>query len=228
VLLLYERTFDTGRKQLSELRSAIEALRSETLAELPDARAEEEFAEVQRATELLEVERLRRLADIERRASYRRDGHLSAASWLASTFKVGWGTAKDQVRTARALQEMPETRRALDEGELSTSAARVLVAARDTDPSAFERSETELVEAARIHSMQDLNKVAAYWRQAVENEQALEGDDKVRARRRLHASATFLGLVRVDGDLDPETGETLLTALRGGDGCGVHVLVPRR
>jgi hypothetical protein len=198
---------------LSELRSAIESLRSETLADLPDARAEEEFAELQRSVELLEVERLRRLADIERRASFRRDGHLSAASWLASTFKVAWGTAKDQVRTARALEEMPETTRALDEGELSTSAARVLVAARETDPSAFERSETELVEAARIHSVQDLNRVTAYWRQAVENEQALQGDEKVRARRRLHASVTFLGMVRVDGDLDPETGETLLTAL---------------
>jgi hypothetical protein len=198
---------------LSELRSAIEALRSETLADLPDARAEEEFAEVQRAAELLEVERLRRLADIERRASFRRDGHLSAASWLAGTFKVAWGTARDQVRTARALEEMPETRRALDEGDLSTSAARVLVAARETDPSAFQQSETELVEAARIHSVQELNRVAAYWRQAVENERALEGDERLRARRRLHASVTFLGMVRVDGDLDPETGETLLTAL---------------
>ena len=32
--------------------------------------------------------------------------------------------------------------------------------------------------------------------------------------RRLHASRTFGGMVRVDGDLDPETGETVLTALR--------------
>ncbi|MGZ5295844.1 MAG: DUF222 domain-containing protein, partial [Actinomycetota bacterium] len=32
-------------------------------------------------------------------------------------------------------------------------------------------------------------------------------------RCKLHASVSFLGMVRVDGDLDPETGETLLTAL---------------
>ena len=32
--------------------------------------------------------------------------------------------------------------------------------------------------------------------------------------RRLHASRTFGGMVRVDGDLDPETGETVLTAIR--------------
>jgi hypothetical protein len=199
---------------MSELRSAVEALRSETLPDLPDARIEEDFSELQRAVEQLEVERLRRLAEIERRGIFQRDGHLSAASWLASTFKVAWGTAREHVRVARALEEMPETRRALDEGELSMSAVKVLVAARDTDPSAFARSEMQLVEAARIHSMNDLQRVAAYWREAVEREHSLEGDEKLRARRRLHASVSFLGMVRVDGDLDPETGDTLLTALR--------------
>ncbi|MBI2237095.1 MAG: DUF222 domain-containing protein [Actinobacteria bacterium] len=135
---------------MSELRSAVEALRSETLPELPDARIEEDFAELQRTVELLEVERLRRLAEIERRRLFERDGHLSAVSWLATTFKVAWGTAREHVRVARALEEMPETRRALDVGDLSMSAVRVLVAARDADPSAFRRSEAQLVEDARI------------------------------------------------------------------------------
>lgn len=90
----------------------------------------------------------------------------------------------------------------------------MLLGAREADPEAFERCESELLEAARIHSMQNLQRVGAYWRQAVEKEQALESEEKVRARRRLHASVTFLGMVRVDGTLDPETGETLLTALR--------------
>jgi hypothetical protein len=199
---------------MSELRSALEMLRSDTLPDLPDARLEEDFAELQRAAELIDAERLRRLAEIDRRGTYRRDGHLSAASWLASRFKVAWGAARDQVRTARALEDMPETRRALDEGELSMSAVRVLVSAREADPSAFRHSEPRLVDAACIHSMQDLRRVAAYWRLAAEREAALDGQEKLRERRRLHASVTFLGMVRVDGDLDPETGETLLTALR--------------
>jgi hypothetical protein len=199
---------------MSELRSAVDALRSETLPDLPDARIEEDFTELQRAVELLEVERLRRLAEIDRRRLFERDGHLSAASWLATTFKMAWGTAREHLRIARALEEMPQTRQALDAGELSMSAVRVLVATRDSDPSAFRDCEAQLVEAARIHSVQDLQRVAAYWRQAVEREQALEGDDKIREGRRLHASVSFLGMVRVDGDLDPETGETLLTALR--------------
>jgi hypothetical protein len=108
---------------------------------------------------------------------------------------------------------MPLTRRALEAGDISMSAVRLLLAARDADTEAFARSEAQLVEAARIHCMGDLQKVTAYWRQGVERERAAEGDDKLRERRRLHASVSFLGMVRVDGDLDPETGETLLTAL---------------
>jgi hypothetical protein len=198
---------------MSELRSVVESLRSETLPELPDARIEEDFSELQRACELLELERLRRLAEIDRRGIYERDGHLSAASWLAKTHKVGWGQAREQVRTARALEEMPETRRALDDGDVSLSAARVLVSARDVDPEMFKEGEHELVDAARIHSMADLQKVTAFWRQRVERERSLDPEERLRERRRLHASVSFLGMVRVDGDLDPETGECLLTAL---------------
>jgi hypothetical protein len=141
---------------VSELRSALETLRSESLAELPDSRVEEDFAELQRAAELIDAERLRRLAEIERRGLYTRDGHLSTASWLATTFKMAWGTAKEHVRIARALEEMPRTRQALDDGDLSMSGVRVLVASRDADPSAFRDSESTLVEAACIHSVADL------------------------------------------------------------------------
>lgn len=199
---------------MSELRSTVDALRSETLAELPDARIEDDFAELHRAVEQLEVERLRRLAEIERRGLHERDGFLSAAAWLVSRFKVAWGVAREHVRIARALDHMPQTRRALEEGEISMSAIRVLVAVRDASADAFERCEPQLVEAARIHSVSDLQRVAAFWREAVEREGELDGEGRLRARRRLHASVSLLGMVRVDGDLDPGTGESLLTALR--------------
>src|SRR6266702_2365512 len=196
---------------MSELRSAVEALRSETLPDLPDARIEEDFAELQGVCELLELERLRRLAEIERRRLFERDGHLSAASWLATRFRVAWGTARGQTHLARALTHMPATRRALETGDVSLSAARVLVGARDANPEAFDRSEDQLVDAARIHTINDLQRVASFWRQGVERDRL---DEPLRARRRLHASVSFDGMVRVDGDLDPEAGEALQTALR--------------
>jgi len=115
---------------VSELRSVVEAFRCEALADLPDARLEEDFAELQRAGELLEAERLRRLAEIDRRGLHERDGFLSAASWLASSHKVAWGNARAELRIARALRDMPRSLRALQEGEVSMSAVKVLAAVR--------------------------------------------------------------------------------------------------
>ncbi|HEX6131068.1 MAG TPA: DUF222 domain-containing protein, partial [Actinomycetota bacterium] len=198
---------------LPALRRAIDGVSAADVGALGHERLEARFRELQRATERLEVERLRHLAEIERRGLFARSGHLSVASWLSARCRVAWIEAKRDASTARALERMPATRRALADGEVSMSAARTLVAVRRVDPTAFADDERELVEAARIHSMGDLQRVAGYWRQQVERELASDGDDAPHARRRLRASATFMGMVRVDGDLDPETGETLLTAL---------------
>jgi Domain of unknown function (DUF222)/HNH endonuclease len=197
---------------VSELRSVIEAFRAESVSELPDARVEEDFAELQRAVELLDAERLRRLAEIDRRRLYERDGHLSAASWLAAAHRMTWGHAREHVRVARAVGDMPRTVRAFDAGDISMSAVRVLATAHDVHPEAFARSEAQLVDAARRHSASDLHRVVAVWRDHAERDRA-DGRDTAYERRRLHASRSLGGMVRIDGDLDPETEETVLTAL---------------
>ena len=197
-------------RTMSEL---LRHLRDEELGDVGDARLVDDLAALQRAVHDLELERLRRLAEIERRGLFARDGHLSAASWVAARFRVAWGEAKRDAAMARSLDDMPSTRRALVAGEMTLSAARVLAKIRQVDPAAFREDEAQLVEAARIHSMGDLHRVAAYWRQQVERDRLADGDDAVRARRALRASITFMGMVRLDGELDPETGETLLTAL---------------
>jgi hypothetical protein len=198
--------------QMCELRS-IRELRCEVLADAPDARAEEDFAKLHRLREQIEAEYLRRLPDLERRRIHERDGHLSAASWLASTHRVSYGAARRSAATARALEHMPATRRALEQGDVSLSGVGVLVEARASDPDAFEGSEAVLVKAASMHSVSGLSRVVGHWRRAVAAEAGADTEAGLRARRRLHASATLHGMVRVDGDLDPETGEALLTAL---------------
>lgn len=182
---------------VSELRSAVEMLRSESLAELPDALIEEDLAELHRAVEQLEVERLRRLAEIDRRKLFERDGHLSTVSWLVSAFKVAWGVAREHVRLAKTLEEMPSARVAIEEGEVSLSSARVLASARDANPEAFANAEPTLVDAARMHTLNDLQRVAAFWRDAATRERAPAGESDT-DRQRLHASKTFMGRVRAD------------------------------
>lgn len=136
---------------MSEPQSAVDVLRAEVLSGLPDARVEEDFAEIQRAMDLLEAERLRRLADIEHRGVFSRDGYLSVTAWLANVHRQGWGRSRASVQTARALEQMPHTTRALGSGDISMAAARTLVEAREVDAEAFPRAEEQLVEAARIH-----------------------------------------------------------------------------
>lgn len=198
------------------LRSVTESLRSESLAELPDARVEDDFSSLHEAVEALEAERLRRLAEIDRRRIYARNGHLSAVSWLAGRFTIGWGEARRAVSMGRGLAQMTEARRAFEAGTVSLSALRVLAEAREVEPEAFSVAEPLLVQAASRHTIADLHRAVVRWRQAVEAERAgREGWASVlRARRRLHASVTLEGMVRLNGDLDPEAGETFMTALR--------------
>jgi Domain of unknown function (DUF222)/HNH endonuclease len=201
---------------MSELRSYLEELRAEDLAGVSDQVLEEDFAELQRAREILEAERLRRLAELDRRRPYLRDGYLSTSTWFARRFGQSHTTAVGDLRLARALRDMPATREALASGEVSTSVARILAAAREADPEAFCDAEAFLVDAARRHTVRDLQRVVGYWRAAARDHRDPEGDgdEDFRARRRLHVSPTVFGMVRIDGDLDPETGETVLAALR--------------
>lgn len=200
---------------MSELGSAIELLRAESLPELPDARIEQDFVELHHAVEALEVERLRRLAELDRRRLFERDGHLSAASWLAHRCSLGWGQARDAVYLARALDRMPRVRRVLEAGAISLSGARVLAEAHDAEPEVFPAAEPMLVDAASRHSITELRRVVAHWRNLVASQRIGTPDaaEVVRARRRLHASVTLGGMVRLDADLDPETGQTFMTAL---------------
>ncbi len=199
---------------MSELRSAIEALQGEDLESVSDERLETDFGDIQRATQALESERLRRLAEIHRRQSHRRDGYLSTASWLVDRHRMGWTTASKEIRTARAVERMPHTKEALATGELGASAVQMLVWARQAHPAQFLRSEEALVEAARRLPARQLQHTMAHWRHKLDWEQGLKEAERVRDQRRLTVSTTLLGMVRVDGDLDPETGETVLTALR--------------
>jgi hypothetical protein len=199
---------------LSELRSAIEALCAEDLGAVSDDQLEADFSELQRAGQALEAERLRRLSEIHRRQSHRREGYLTTASWLVARHRLGWTAASKEIRTARALERMPHTKEALATGDLTASAVQMLVWARQSHPAQFHRSEQSLVEAARRLPARQLQHTVSHWRQKLDWEQGLRETERLLEQRRLTVSTTILGMVRVDGDLDPETGETMLAALR--------------
>ena len=201
------------RPGLQELHGVIEALEAQEFTSQADAHLEEDLLELHRGIERLELLRLRRLAQAERRGIHAHDGHLSIITWCVSRFSMGWGRAKELVSAARALEAMPETRQALEASEISSSALKLLVRARVVDPEAFSRAERVLVQAARIHRIADLHRVLSHWSLLAEQERYPDLGERHQVRRGLHASKSFLGMVRTDGDLTPEVGACFLTAL---------------
>lgn len=120
------------------------------------------------------------------------------------------------------------------------SAISVLVGAREAEPQAFGRAEGMLVEAARTLGARELRGAVYRWLETArgnsghaEAEAMAEG---LRRRRRLDISPMPSGMVRVDGDLDPEAGQVVITALRavvdaqvkGGEGSDGSTPAQRR
>ena len=108
---------------------------------------------------------------------------------------------------ARALEAMPVAADALVSGDVSSSAISLLAHARDASPEAFSRSEAQLVDAARTMPVEELRDTVARWR----HDHADEAEDD---RQELYLSPTLVGRGRLSGDLNAQTTQVLITALR--------------
>jgi hypothetical protein len=199
---------------VSSLRSGLDEYASEDLRILSDEVLADSLVELERASGAIEAERARRVAEAAGRVIHTRDGHLSVTAWLARLLRTPASVAARYHRWGTALERMPQTREALTAGEISSSAASLLVQTAERHPEPFERDEAVLVEAARTLDARDLSRALAYWRQLADAEAAPSDEALRRERRRLHASPTLDGMVRVDGDLDAEDGQVVITALR--------------
>jgi hypothetical protein len=162
---------------------------------------------------VLEAEPARRTVEVERRGPCAEDGYLSVIAWLVHRLGVPASAARSQVRLGRSLQRMPGVRHALLEGEIAVAAALLLADAQAADPKGFERSEQMLLELARTLSVRDLTRAVEHWKMLADPRAAEAAAERRFVRRALFVSPTLDGMVRIDGDLDPETGQTLITAL---------------
>jgi 5-methylcytosine-specific restriction endonuclease McrA len=196
---------------VSTLRSALDEFRSLPVSDVPDQVLEEDLDELEHASRVIEAERTRRIAEVERRGSYRCDGSLSITSWLARRHDVGHAAAARHVRRARGLRDVGVLGEWLGAGAISPQAVDLLLEARAAEPEAFDRTGNPLLDAAQTLSIRDLARAVSYWRRLAEADR--DADRRFEGRG-LHVSATLGGMVRVDGDLDPETGQLLITALR--------------
>ncbi|MEN8374683.1 MAG: DUF222 domain-containing protein, partial [Gemmatimonadota bacterium] len=156
--------------------------------------------------EVLKYEAMLLLAEFDERGGWRNTGFGSSAEWLAWRVGIKRGPARERVRTARALRELPLTSAAMREGELSFTKVRALT--RVAGPA----SEAALLELARSCSAAKLERLARGWTELCAGEEA-------KAEERRHRSRTFSvfpdedGMYVVRGRLDPEVGAALMRAI---------------
>src|SRR5690606_21365809 len=86
------------------------------------------------------------IAEFDRRRGWEVAGHRSCADWLSFRTGIDRGAARERVRAARALEDLPRTSEAMSRGELSFSQVRALT--RVATPG----DEDELLEFARDNS----------------------------------------------------------------------------
>jgi hypothetical protein len=213
------RSSDVGARGLGRLAAVVEELAAQDLTRLPDAEAAQRVLVLRRLVDRLEGQWLRELAGVDGRGAAGADQGVTAdstAGWLRARLCAGRPQASRWVSTARALFRGPlaGTGRALAAGDISPSHAAALAAGtHHLPPTTATEAEPVLLQAAARLDPPTLRKVVAHLSEVADPVAAQEQTQRQHERRGLWLSPTFEGMVAIDGLLDPDAGETLLTAL---------------
>jgi hypothetical protein len=143
------------------------------------------------------------VAEHDRRGGWATWGCRSCAAWLSFRCGIAPGAAREQVRVARKLAELPLIRAAFGEGRLSFSKVRAISRV------ATERSEAELLELALHATAAQLERIVRAYRGAADLAAANAG------HRERYVSWQWDedGSLVVRGRLPAEEGALLLRAL---------------
>jgi len=166
----------------------------------------ERCAQAYMRADALQYQAMRLLAEFDHREGWHDTGFSSTAEWLAWRIGITSGAARERVRTALALEALPETSEAMSRGEISFTKVRALTRAAKPE------SEAELLDLARAGSAANLERVVRGWK-------TLDGRSEVTAEQIRHRSRRFSafvdndGMVVVRGRLDPEVGAVFMRAV---------------
>jgi hypothetical protein len=170
------------------------AARHDPTQELDDA----VFLMTTASAEVLDV-----VARYDRQKLWARDGATSMTSWLAGRYALAWGTAREWVRVAQALQRLPRIARAYREGRLSWDQLRPLTR--------FATPQTEEFWAGKAPSL----RPAGLWREARRHER-IRVREAEEAHRQRYLSLRWdheRPVLWLEGMLPAEQGAALETAL---------------
>lgn len=197
---------------MGALRSAIEELAVSDLTHVADDELDDDVREISRAISLLTAQVVTRVAEVAKRQSYLNHGLPNPTRWLALAADLDDSSARGLVAMASAMATAPATATNFVEGDLSLARARPMLASATRHPEAFRRDEQMLLGFAEDLPLVSFRRALRYWSHVVDDTAEVGAAEK-RERAYLHVSELLDGMFRLDGMLDPERGEALLTAL---------------
>ena len=192
----------------------MEAMRAERAETIAVEDPIDEYLRLRSETTMLQARAAEVLATIDRDRLHEELGYLSTVSFVVDRAGDSWDSARRAVAEARGLTEHPYIRDAFAAATLDRPRVGMLLAAARVSPDLFARDEAVLVDTLSGLSMAHAFRAVEYWKHAADREASARDAEHLHRRRRLSVSRTLGGMVRLDGELDPEGGEVVITALR--------------
>lgn len=149
---------------------------------------------------------LEMVGEFDRRRGWASWGCRSTGHWVSWRCAMAPVTAREHVRIARRLRDLPLVRETFARGELSYSQVRAIT--RVATPA----DERTLVKIARCSTAAQLERVVRGYRTAAGVD--LEAAQRVHARRFLHWSWEDDGSLSIRGSLSPEDGALFIETVR--------------
>ena len=146
------------------------------------------------------------IAEFDRRRGWELGGHRTCAHWLSYRTGIDLGTAREKVRTARALTGLPQTSNAMARGELSFSQVRALSRV------ATDENEADLLDYARFSTTAQLERMVRAFRKGSREDEA-EWEGKCYESRTFSVFPDDDGMYLVRGRLTAEVGALLMRAI---------------
>ena len=183
------------------------------LSRIDDDTLEASIPALVRRIDALQAHLALRVAEFDRRRIAEDRHVLTTRQWLSHRCRLTKPQAASLVRTGRSLGAMPHVAEAAETGDITSTGLRKLTAAHDRHPHDFPHHEAVLAEAATYLDTADLGRAIAHWEQQVAYPDAIAEARAKRERRRFSINQTWDGMWSVSGELDPESGSVVSTAL---------------
>jgi hypothetical protein len=170
--------------------------------------------DLKRLVDASDAQLLAMVVELDRREIPRAEHELSTTTWLMYFCRMAATEASGTVKMARALAAMPVVAARVVEEDISRNAVKLLIQVRDKHPEEFTDHEAVFAEIATYLDPRELRQAVSLWEQQVDYPTALEDSGSARERRRFYYNQSYEGMWATSGDVDPESGHVISTALR--------------